>query len=40
MIPIAIRMSRSVDGVVAVNAGLSFAVDDIRLPRTADLTGY
>lgn len=40
MIPVAIRMSRSVDGVVAVNAGLSFAVDDTRLPRTSDLTGY
>jgi osmotically-inducible protein OsmY len=40
MIPVAIRMSRSVDGVVAVNAGLSFAVDDTQLPRTADLTGY
>jgi osmotically-inducible protein OsmY len=40
MIPVAIRMARSVDGVVGVNAGLSFAVDDTRLPRTADLTGY
>ena len=35
MIPVAIRMARSVDGVVAVDAGLSFAVDDSRRPPAA-----
>jgi CBS domain-containing protein len=37
MIPAAIRMARSVDGVVAVDAGLTFAVDDTRLPPSPDL---
>ncbi len=35
MIPIAIRMACSVDGVVAVNAGLGFAVDDSWRPPAA-----
>ncbi len=40
MIPFAVRMSRSVDGVVDVIAGLTYAVDDTRLPPVADLTNY
>ncbi len=41
MIPVAIRMARSVNGVVAVDAGLSFAVDDTRRPPAAvPMGGY
>jgi CBS domain-containing protein len=40
MIPLAVRMSRSVDGVVDVADELSFAVDDTRLPPVPDLTSY
>ncbi len=40
MIPFAVRMSRSVDGVVDVIAGLTYAVDDTGLPPVADLTNY
>ena len=35
MIPVAIRMARSVNGVVAVDTGLRFAVDDTRRPPAA-----
>jgi len=35
MIPVAVRMARSVDGVVAVVDGLTFAVDDTRRPPAA-----
>jgi len=37
MIPLAIRKSRSVDGVVDVNGGLTFAVDDTRGSLAAGL---
>lgn len=40
MIPLAVRMARSVDGVVEVADELSFAVDDTRLPPIPDLTNY
>ena len=40
MIPFAVRMSRSVDGVVDVVDELTFAVDDTRLPPVPDLTSY
>jgi CBS domain-containing protein len=40
MIPFAVRMSRSVDGVVDVADELTFAVDDTRLPPVPDLTSY
>ena len=35
MVPVAVRMARSVDGVVAVDDGLTFAVDDTRRPPAA-----
>jgi CBS-domain-containing membrane protein len=40
MIPLALRMARSVDGVVDVTSELTFAVDDTRLPPVRDLTNY
>ncbi len=40
MIPLAVRMSRSVDGVVDVTDELAFAVDDTGLPKTRSLTDY
>jgi CBS domain-containing protein len=40
MIPFAVRMSRSVDGVVDVADELTFAVDDTPLPPLPDLTSY
>jgi CBS domain-containing protein len=40
MIPFALRMARSVDGVVDVTSELTFAVDDTRLPPVPDLTNY
>ncbi|HUY48735.1 MAG TPA: CBS domain-containing protein [Streptosporangiaceae bacterium] len=40
MIPFAVRMSRSVDGVVDVADELTFTVDDTRLPPVPDLTSY
>lgn len=40
MIPLAVRMSRSVDGVVDVASELTFAVDDTRLPPVPDLSSY
>ena len=40
MIPFAVRMSRSVDGVVDVAGELTFTVDDTRLPPVPDLTSY
>jgi CBS-domain-containing membrane protein len=40
MIPLAVRMSRSVDGVVDVADELTFAVDDTHLPPVPDLTRY
>lgn len=40
MIPFAVHMSRSVDGVVDVIAGLSYAEDDTRQPPVPDLTSY
>jgi len=40
MIPFAVRMSRSVDGVVDVADELTFAIDDSRLPTAPDLTNY
>jgi CBS domain-containing protein len=39
-IPVAVRMAAEVDGVVAVRDRLTAAVDDRRLPRTADTTDY
>ena len=39
MVPVAIRMTSSVDGVVAVDAGLRFVVDDTRRPPAA-AAGY
>jgi CBS domain-containing protein len=41
MIPIAIRMTQAVDGVVdVVDGGLSFAVDDTHLPAHVDTSKY
>ena len=40
MIPFAVRMSRSVDGVVDVADELTFTVDDTPLPPVPDLTSY
>ena len=40
MIPLAIRMTRAVDGVIHVVNRLTFAVDDTHLPLTPDLTDY
>jgi CBS domain-containing protein len=40
MIPVAVRMSESVDGVVAVNSGLTFAVDDTLGQRAAHPATY
>lgn len=40
MIPLAVRMSRSVDGVVDVADELTFAVDDTHLPPATDLSRY
>jgi CBS domain-containing protein len=40
MIPLAVRMSRSVDGVVDVTDELTFAVDDTHLPPGPDLTRH
>lgn len=40
LIPFAVRMARSVDGVVDVTDELTFAVDDTRLPPVPDLTNY
>ena len=40
MIPFAVRMSRSVDGVVDVAGELTFTVDDTRLPPAPNLTSY
>ncbi len=40
MIPFAVRMARSVDGVVDVTDELTFAVDDTRQPPVPDLTNY
>ena len=40
MIPLAVRMSRSVDGVVNVTEELTFAVDDAQLPPVPDLTRH
>jgi hypothetical protein len=39
-IRMAVRMASTVDGVVAVRDHLAAAVDDRRLPRTADTTDY
>ena len=40
MIPLAVQMTRAVDGVVHVVDRLAFAIDDTHLPLTADLTDY
>jgi osmotically-inducible protein OsmY len=40
MIRLAVKMARSVDGVVDVADRLVYAVDDSRLPTAADLAGY
>jgi CBS domain-containing protein len=40
MIPIAIRMTEAVDGVVGVEDQLSFAVDDTHLPAYVDTSKY
>lgn len=40
MIPLAVRMSHSVDGVVDVTDKLTFAVDDTSLAKTPDMTDY
>ena len=40
MIPLAVRMSRSVDGVVDVADELTFAVDDTHLPPVTDMSRY
>ncbi len=40
MIPLAVRMTRSVDGVVDVTDELTFAIDDTVLPKTPILTDY
>jgi CBS domain-containing protein len=37
MIGLAVRMSRAVDGVVAVADQLCFRIDDTHLPTTADM---
>jgi CBS domain-containing protein len=37
MVPLAARLTRAVDGVVAVVADLSYAVDDRHLPMASDL---
>ena len=40
MIPFAVRMSRSIDGVVDVAGELTFTVADTRLPPAPNLTSY
>jgi CBS-domain-containing membrane protein len=40
MIRLAVKMARSVDGVVDVTDRLSYAIDDSRLPSASDLAGY
>jgi CBS domain-containing protein len=40
MVPLAVRMTQAVDGVVAVTDRLTFAVDDTHRPAAADLTNY
>jgi len=40
MIPLAVQMTRAVDGVVHVVNRLTFAIDDTHLPLAADLTDY
>lgn len=40
MIPLAIRMTRAVDGVIDVIDHLGYTTDDTHLPRTADTTNY
>ncbi len=40
MIPLAVRMTHVVDGVVDVVDRLTFAVDDTHLPTVPDLTNY
>ncbi len=40
MIPMAVRLAGSVDGVIEVVNRLTFAVDDTVLPASADLTEY
>jgi CBS-domain-containing membrane protein len=37
MVPLAARLTRAVDGVVAVKADLGYAVNDRRLPMASDL---
>jgi hypothetical protein len=39
MIPLAVRMTYAVDGVVDVINGLAFEVDDGHRPMAADMTG-
>jgi CBS domain-containing protein len=40
MIPLAVSMSRAVDGVVDVINHLGYAIDDTRMPRIASTTDY
>jgi CBS domain-containing protein len=40
MIPLAVRMTHAVDGVVDVVDRLTFAIDDTHAPTAADLTSY
>jgi hypothetical protein len=40
MIPVAIRMTRTVDGVVDVVDRLTFAIDDTHRPAAANLPNY
>jgi CBS domain-containing protein len=40
MIPLAVQMTRAVDGVVHVVDRLTFAIDDTHMPLAPDLTDY
>jgi osmotically-inducible protein OsmY len=40
MIPLAVGLTQSVDGVVSVVDRLTFATDNTHLPKAADLTNY
>jgi hypothetical protein len=40
MLSLIFPLTRAVDGVIDVEGQLSYAIDDTRLPVTADLTDY